>query len=94
MSLPKSETMLAYASILERPQYVIKNGVRFPITTGEVIEAACAALRFCAEQHVSEWIAYADKLEGVLELVCGESKDRLKQMHAEQGLQIVRPTAA
>lgn len=46
--LPKPETMLAYASILEKQQYVVKNGVKFPIATGEIVEAACAALRHCA----------------------------------------------
>lgn len=46
--LPAPETMLAYASILEKPQYVIKNGARFKLPTGEIIEAACAALRLCA----------------------------------------------
>lgn len=41
--------------------------------------------------EVAEWIAYADRLERVLELVCGESKDRLMQAHAEQGLRLIRP---
>jgi hypothetical protein len=44
------------------------------------------------DAELAEWIAYADKLERVLELVCGESKDRLMKMHAEQGLRLVRPT--
>jgi hypothetical protein len=47
-SLPAPETMLTYASMLEKPQYVVKNGARFKIPTGEIIEAACAALRLCA----------------------------------------------
>lgn len=44
--LPKPETMLAYASILEKPQCQ-----KWLLATGEIIEAACAALRYCA--HVS-----------------------------------------
>lgn len=47
-NLPKPETMLAYASILEKPQYVVKSNIRYQLATGEVIEAACAALRYCA----------------------------------------------
>ena len=38
-----------------------------------------------------EWIAYADKLEAVLETVAGQSKDQLMKLHAEQGLRLVRP---
>lgn len=45
MTLPKPETMLTYASILEKPQYVVQNGIRYQLATGEVIEAACSALR-------------------------------------------------
>src|SRR6202022_825296 len=41
-----------------------------------------------------EWIAYADKLEQFLELVCGQSKDWLMKAHAKQGLHLVRPGAA
>lgn len=51
-------------------------------------KAHCAA---CYEGRIADWIAYADRLERVLELVCGESKDRLVQTHAEQGLRLVRP---
>lgn len=47
--LPQSETMRTYASILEKPQYVVHKGIRYPIATGEIVEAACAALRYCAE---------------------------------------------
>lgn len=47
--LPQPETMLTYASILEKPQYVIKNGIKYLLPTGEIIEAACEALRFCAK---------------------------------------------
>ena len=49
--LPKSETMLIYASILEKKQYWLdpKSGIRYLLQTGEIIEAACAALRYCAE---------------------------------------------
>lgn len=47
-ALPKPETMLTYASILEKPQYYIHKGQRFLMPTGEIIEAACAALRLCA----------------------------------------------
>ena len=46
--LPAAETMLTYASVLEKPQYVIQNGRRFELATGEIVEAACAALRICA----------------------------------------------
>lgn len=48
--LPKPETMLTYASILEKPQYWVdpKTGHKFLLPTGEIIEAACAALRHCA----------------------------------------------
>ena len=45
MTLPSPETMLAYASILEKPQYDPRG---FKLATGEIIEAACAALRYCA----------------------------------------------
>lgn len=48
MGLPSPETMLTYASILEKPQYVVKDRIRYMLATGEVIEAACAALRECA----------------------------------------------
>jgi len=37
--------MRTYASILEKPQYDYK-GVK--LATGEIVEAACAALRICA----------------------------------------------
>lgn len=48
--LPKPETMLTYASMLEKPQYQVdpKTGVKYRLATGEVVEAACAALRYCA----------------------------------------------
>lgn len=45
MSLPSPETMLAYASILEKPKYDDRG---FKLATGEIVEAACAALRHCA----------------------------------------------
>lgn len=41
--------------------------------------------------ELAEWIAYANKLEQVLELICGNSKDQLVKIYAEQGLRIVRP---
>lgn len=41
--------------------------------------------------ELEEWIAYADKLERILELISGQSKDQLIKMHAEQGLRLVRP---
>lgn len=44
--------------------------------------------------EIDEWIAYADKLEHFLELVCGQSKDRLMRLHAEQGLRLVRPATS
>jgi hypothetical protein len=45
------------------------------------------------DEEVAAWIAYADKLEAALELVCGQSRDELTKMHAEQGLRLrlVRP---
>ncbi len=46
--LPAPETMLTYASILEKPQYVVHKGKRHQLATGEIVEAACAALRICA----------------------------------------------
>jgi hypothetical protein len=48
--LPSAETMLAYASILEKPKYQVdeKTGIKYRLATGEVVEAACAALRACA----------------------------------------------
>jgi hypothetical protein len=49
--LPTPETMLTYASILEKPQYD-KFGVR--LATGEIVEAACAALRVCAALKMRE----------------------------------------
>lgn len=49
MTLPSPETMLTYASILEKPQYwVDPRGRKWLLATGEIIEAACAALRHCA----------------------------------------------
>jgi hypothetical protein len=49
-ALPKPETMLTYASILEKPKYQIdeKTGIKYRLATGEIVEAACAALRYCA----------------------------------------------
>lgn len=47
--LPASETLEAYASILEKPQYHIDaRGRKTRLATGEIVEAACAALRICA----------------------------------------------
>ncbi len=43
------------------------------------------------DAEIAAWIAYADKLESVLEIVCGASKDELLKMHAAQGLRLVRP---
>lgn len=45
------------------------------------------------EAEVAPWIEYADKLERVIELICGTSKDQLVKMHAEQGPRLVRPVA-
>jgi hypothetical protein len=50
MTLPAPETMLAYASILEKPQYAIHKGIKYALATGEIVEAACEALRICAAQ--------------------------------------------
>lgn len=48
--LPQPETMLTYASILEKPRYwVDPRGQKWLLATGEIIEAACAALRYCAQ---------------------------------------------
>jgi hypothetical protein len=48
--LPAAETLLTYASILEKPKYWIDpaTGHRHKLATGEPVEAACAALRICA----------------------------------------------
>lgn len=46
--LPAPETMLPYASILEKPKYEVRDGKRIQLATGEIVEAACAALRICA----------------------------------------------
>jgi len=43
------------------------------------------------EADIEGWIAYADKLEKILELVCAASRDKLQQIHAQTGLQLVRP---
>lgn len=47
--------MLTYASILEKQQYVIHKGIKVPIATGEIVEAACEALRVCAAQADLRW---------------------------------------
>lgn len=44
------------------------------------------------DEELAAWIAYADKLERILELICGQSKDELVKIHAEQGLRLTRPT--
>jgi hypothetical protein len=44
--LPAPETLEVYASILGKPQYTPMRGER--MATGEIVEAACAALRICA----------------------------------------------
>jgi len=48
-ALPQPETMLTYASILEKPQYYIHNHQKFLMPRGEIVEAAITALRVCAE---------------------------------------------
>lgn len=58
--LPSPETMLTYASILEKPQYNIKNGIRYQIPAGEIVEAACMALRLCARR-----VANAEEAEAL-----------------------------
>lgn len=50
--LPAPETMLTYASILEKPQYYIHNRQKFLLPRGEIITAAIAALRHCASLSV------------------------------------------
>lgn len=47
-SLPAPETLLAYASILEKPQFYVHQGVKLRMPQGEPIKAAIAALRHCA----------------------------------------------
>lgn len=56
----------------------------FDLETGREIERKDA--------EISDWIAYADKLEAALKLACGQRNDILMRMHAEQGLRLVRPT--
>lgn len=48
MALPSPETMLTYASILEKPQYYVHKGVKLRMPESEIIKAAAAALRHCA----------------------------------------------
>lgn len=50
MPLPSPKTMLTYASILEKPKYQVdeKTGIKYRLATGEIVEAACEALRQCA----------------------------------------------
>lgn len=45
------------------------------------------------DEEIAAWIAYANRLEAFLELVCGKSKDQLMKLHAEHGLELrlVRP---
>lgn len=54
--LPAPETLETYASILEKPQYWIdpRTGRRHMLATGEIVEAACAALRICARIKVGQ----------------------------------------
>ncbi len=78
--LPKPETMLAYASILEKPQYVVKNGVKFQIATGEIVEAACVALRYCAAQSPPAPLPVAGEREG---MACGSVDEQGFQDHLE-----------
>lgn len=51
MTLPSPETMLIYASILEKPKYYFRDGHRFLLPQGEIIAAAIAALRHCASRQ-------------------------------------------
>ena len=48
--MPAPETLLTYASILEKPQYWVdpRTGRKVLLATGEIVEAACDALRVCA----------------------------------------------
>jgi hypothetical protein len=43
------------------------------------------------EALVTQWIAYASKLEKVLRMVADLSDDQLKRMQAAEGLRIVKP---
>lgn len=69
--LPKSETMRAYASILEKPQYDTRG---FKLATGEVVEAACAALRVCARLKDAVEAASYQGGNHLIETVKGELK--------------------
>lgn len=78
-ALPKPETMLTYASMLEKPQYHVDavTGAKFRLATGEVVEAACAALRYCAAL-ASEPVA------GTAELAShGTDRKRVWMLHFE-----------
>jgi hypothetical protein len=66
-ALPKPETMLTYASILEKQQYVVKDNIKYPIPTGEVIEAACAALRYCAALPQSSFDARREEIARIID---------------------------
>ena len=57
MALPSPETMLTYASILEKPKYQVdeKTGIKYRLATGEIVEAACTALRVLAQEPVA-WL--------------------------------------
>lgn len=47
--LPAPDTMLAYASILEKPRYYVHtDGIKYRYPDSEVLRAAAAALRHCA----------------------------------------------
>lgn len=60
----------------------------------KAVEARDAIRHHTAAQASGDcgaWIAYADKLEAVLETVAGSSADELKRLQAKEGLQLVRP---
>lgn len=62
---------------------------------GALKVGAPLSVKFCSACYAGQlerWIAYADQLEAVLELVCGQSKDQLMKIHAKQGLRLIRPT--
>jgi len=65
--MPKPETMLTYASILEKQQYVVKDNVKYPIPTGEIVEAACAALRYCAALPQSSFEARREEIARIID---------------------------
>ena len=78
-----------FDDVLPALQHLLKDAAS--PSEGYILEAAIADIG-ALRKALEEWIAYADKLEAILELVCGQSKDQLIKLHAEQGLRLVRPS--